>query len=1332
VNAKLHPNSKKLSPKNKFMRTNMSPSLHLKALAVSAVLLFPLAARAQTFTGRNVGTPAQSGSATVNANGTITLTGGGDDIWNNSDNFYYYYTPVTGLAWDAVVRVMSLDGPDWWSKAALMVRRPALSGGIPQGADPHISNMLTRTNGQNDIELQYRGTRAGGSGNLAAPSVTPKYPQWLRVQRSNTVFILYYGSNGTTDWVRYASIDTSSTANGFNGVPWENPILVGVAVTAHNNTPPNVATTVITNLAVYPTTPPTLVGVQTQIQNATGYNGIEATFTFVATNNAILNFYGMQYRWYKNNQLVSTNPPGTQYTFVATTADNNAQIYCVANVQAPYSSLTVTSAVATLTVLPWTVGSWIWWEAENPSTSNIPASTWLSPGSQSERDALSGGNILTAVSIKTTGPYWANYNVNVAQAGTYRFYVRKIAGYGVFKWRFDSAAWSFANSQLQLIDSADYKPYFGLNWVYLGDVTLAAGAHVFRVEMNAADWPNPPDNSNADFGGFDAFMLSAQPFIPRGKLKPSQKYNLAEPGKWNFEALPDIFSSTALLDLRSLNESVAGQSGFVRVAGDQSGKYILGDGTPVRFWGVNVGNNGSDYASLSQQAKFLAKRGVNLVRYFHQLPTSDPNNINAVDPAYIEGAQRTVAAFKQEGIYTEFGLYYELTFTIRKEWGVDGYTNDVTGPSEILMFDEKLKAAYKEWVRQLFTATNAYTGLTLAQDPAVAIIEIQNEDSFLFWTDPTTFPPAEREKLESKFGAFLLAKYGSLAAAQTAWGQVTIPNQPDDPANGRMAVAIPWYMTWQDTNTYPWWPVYTPRMADQIQFLTELQRAFYQEMRDYYRNTLGCQSLIESCNWMTADERFLADAERYTYTANDVIDKHPYFNPVHVNPNSPGTGSYAVSVGDYYQSIAAVKNPRSMPAAYKQVTGFPRHASETTWVNPTRFKAEGPLLVAAYNSMADIDGWVWFATGSLAYEDNMNKFQVSVPSLMGQFPGAALLYRRGDVAEASVAVREERNLSRIYNKEFALISGFDPTRNPPDNPVYDPQTGTGRIDPLAMLVGKVECNYKTNDAANYVSPLLFSQMDMTNQIVESLPAPGNTNGQLKLDWGKGLFRVNSPRSQGIAGFLNSVGQVDLDDVSLTSSNEFGAILVIALDNLPIAQSQKILIQAMTEDNPYHWQEQDQVFTNNNVVYAGKKILSMGQPPMNVVNINGAVTLKGLGQGHSFTVHVLDENGYDRSGGSSQVMGPDLKITLPPNSLYTVVMATPPAPPIITSVSPSGGAFSLTWSAVAGQVYQVQFKTDLNQTNWTPLGSNLTASSSTLTASDSMTNAQRFYRVMRLQ
>jgi len=50
--------------------------------------------------------------------------GGGDDIWNTADNFFYYYTSVTGLVGKQKMRVVSFTGPDYWSKIELMARRP--------------------------------------------------------------------------------------------------------------------------------------------------------------------------------------------------------------------------------------------------------------------------------------------------------------------------------------------------------------------------------------------------------------------------------------------------------------------------------------------------------------------------------------------------------------------------------------------------------------------------------------------------------------------------------------------------------------------------------------------------------------------------------------------------------------------------------------------------------------------------------------------------------------------------------------------------------------------------------------------------------------------------------------------------------------------------------------------------------------------------------------------------------------------------------------------------------------------------------------------------------
>jgi hypothetical protein len=56
--------------------------------------------------------------------------------------------------------------------------------------------------------------------------------------------------------------------------------------------------------------------------------------------------------------------------------------------------------------------------------------------------------------------------------------------------------------------------------------------------------------------------------------------------------------------------------------------------------------------------------------------------------------------------------------------------------------------------------------------------------------------------------------------------------------------------------------------------------------------------------------------------------------------------------------------------------------------------------------------------------------------------------------------------------------------------------------------------------------------------------------------------------------------------------------------------------------------------------------------------------------------------------------------------------------------------TLTWNAVAGQPYQLQYKTNLSQGDWTNLGAIITATNKTMSVSDfSPIDPQRFYRLI---
>jgi uncharacterized repeat protein (TIGR03803 family) len=79
-------------------------------------------------------------------------------------------------------------------------------------------------------------------------------------------------------------------------------------------------------------------------------------------------------------------------------------------------------------------------------------------------------------------------------------------------------------------------------------------------------------------------------------------------------------------------------------------------------------------------------------------------------------------------------------------------------------------------------------------------------------------------------------------------------------------------------------------------------------------------------------------------------------------------------------------------------------------------------------------------------------------------------------------------------------------------------------------------------------------------------------------------------------------------------------------------------------------------------------------------------------------------------------------------VFRLSLGSVPAP-VFQSVAKVGGTIVLTWSAVAGQTYQLQFKTSLDQLSWIDSGSAIVATNATVTAWDTPgPDPHRFYRV----
>lgn len=696
--------------------------------------------------------------------------------------------------------------------------------------------------------------------------------------------------------------------------------------------------------------------------------------------------------------------------------------------------------------------------------------------------------------------------------------------------------------------------------------------------------------------------------------------SLAKGASWDFHPVRDTFDPSAFFDLRFLNETVAGTHGFVHLS-DDGNDLVLGDGTPARFWAIGDSGGEMDLEALKHHARWLAKRGVNMVRFHQQLsPEGKTSKLTDVDQAQIDRCWKLVAAMKAEGIYVTISPYWAVEASRRKTlkaWGVE--CDDDQSAMNLLFFDKTLQDGYKAWVHALYTPTNPYTGIPLAKDPAVAIIQIQNEDSLLFWT-LSDLKGKPREKLSRMFGDFLVRKYSSLDRAKAAWDGEA--DKDDRFADGQATLFHPWELT-QDQKGGR-----AKRCADQTEFLGRMMFDFDKEMARFYRENLGCQQLINAGNWTTADNIRLGDVERWSYTANDVIAVNRYFDETHHQGNRTG---WAIDPGDRYTPQSCLLDPRAFPVSLKQAVGRPIVVTESHWVPPNPYQVEGPFLIAAYSSLSGVDAYYWFAQDDPEWAEPkqpgdhrdwfraMGKWDVGTPVELGQFPAAACLYRRSLVRKGETAVHEERTLPAMWARTYPLIAedqGFDPNRFKGEG-VARSDLPTG-ADPLAFLVGPVEVVYGGD-------PAKTTTLDVAKFIDHKAKTIRADTDEITWDYGRGICILNAPGAQGACGFLVKDKTIKTRDCSLSCRNSYASVLVVALDGAPLGGSKKVLIQLGTTEHPTGWKERaaDYKSEDGKTTYHGREILTVGRAPWQVERFVGKITVKNAMLSHAF---VLDMNG----------------------------------------------------------------------------------------------------------
>lgn len=658
-----------------------------------------------------------------------------------------------------------------------------------------------------------------------------------------------------------------------------------------------------------------------------------------------------------------------------------------------------------------------------------------------------------------------------------------------------------------------------------------------------------------------------------------------------FDPTKDPFESSSAIDLRFLNEREAGEHGFIAA---KDGRFVYGQsGEAIRFWAVN-GPAAKSREEMRREARQLAKYGVNLVRL--HTPLFDKRG--EVDPKKIQRAFDVVDAMKEQGIYTHFSIYFPLWFDppADLDWlqGYDGKSHAFA----TLYFNPKFHEKYRSWWKSLLTTPSPNTGRRLIDEPAVFGAELINEDSLFFWTfSDKNIPDPQLRILEEQFGSWLQKKYGNLDKALAAWNGPKLKR--DVPLDGRVAFRTLWDISHSRGL----------RDQDTTRFLFETQQRFYQQSYEYLRE-LGFKGLITASNWSTASPEYFGPLEKLSYATGDFIDRHGYFGC----RNQGQFSEWSIRDGHTFADRSALRfeseesgKPASFvhPVMDPSYDNKPSMISETTWTRPNRYRGEAPLYLAAFAALQDSDCIVHFAKDGIDWSVKPNYFMqpwtLTAPTQFGQFPAAALLYRRGLVkpgevmAEVTLGVED---LLKLQGTPLPQDAALDELRLK-DVPTGSNLTPGQRIHPLIHYVGQTRVAFasaktkRTSEPVGVKLKSLESYIDLDSKRVRS------SSGQLQLDWGQGILTIDAPAAQGASGNLGSAKEISLSSITIACPLDLAHIIVVSLDDQPLATSKRMLLQVMTEEKPTG-------FRTESAGDRKHRILSIGQDPWLVRRIAGNV------------------------------------------------------------------------------------------------------------------------------
>ena len=489
---------------------------------------------------------------------------------------------------------------------------------------------------------------------------------------------------------------------------------------------------------------------------------------------------------------------------------------------------------------------------------------------------------------------------------------------------------------------------------------------------------------------------------------------------------------------------------------------------------------------------------------------------------------------------------------------------------------------------------NPYTGLTYAEDPAVAFIEIINEQSILFYTStaPLKASATLRQMTAERFSDWLRAKYGSHEKLVAAWGDKAFDGFANEgfPAVGEhldkrniLPIGNPWY--WDPDQLNGSQAFRRQRLLDTMQFLYELQCGFYdryvQAMRD-----AGYQGEILGSNWQAGR----AISHYYNLHSDwrvGTIDRHNYF----------GGGSAKPGAKFNNATMLHTAGSGTLSVGLQQASDRPFMLSEWIHVFPSEWGVEGPGDPRRLRLRPA-------GLGRLLHVPEPRRRDVQRPHRPGPVgrdgpAGARHLPRRRPAGPARrcQGIRALRRRCTCTCRRWLRTSSASSTG--PCRSTMSRASIPTRSLPAPWPSPAARSSSPTSTATR--PPLIITPFAKDGFVTSSTgQLQWKEAGEEKLG---GHFTIDTPGTKAVVGFAEG-RQIQLGNVTITPQCPFAAIYVTAREpDKTIDTSGKLLITAIARARNSGMQFND----------AGDGLLDRGKPPILMEPVKATITIRKSGQ-----------------------------------------------------------------------------------------------------------------------